>query len=151
GGGPRPAGPAQSRLFHEGGDRGGRQRQRLPPRFVAPALDPALVGARLGIAEVLGEHGGLFAVRLVRVAHYRYRFTRSGTFSGLTLSMKSSLISTGVANPHAPRHSTSITVHWPSRLVTPRSFAPVACRSARTPSSARRRWQGEVVRTPTQF
>src|SRR5207249_4866112 len=48
-----------------------------------------------------------------------YFLTISGTFSGDTLSRKSSSTSTGVANPQAPRHSTSITVHLPSGLVAP--------------------------------
>ena len=43
--------------------------------------------------------------------------------SGVTDSMNFSLIMTGVANPQAPRHSTSITVNFPSGDVTASSPA----------------------------
>src|ERR1043166_9094653 len=92
------------------------------------------------------------SARLVREAHgYRYFFTSSGTFSGVTLSMKSSLTSTGVAKPHAPRHSTSITVQRPSGLVAPSSFAPVASSSAFTTASAPQILHGDVVHTWTKY
>ena len=42
--------------------------------------------------------------------------------------MKSSLMRMGVANPQAPRHSTSCTVKRPSGLVRPSSSHPVSCR-----------------------
>src|SRR5256714_14633274 len=78
-----------------------------------------------------------------------YFLTISGTRSGVTLSMKSSSTSTGVANPHAPRHSTSMTVHLPSGLVTPSSLAPVAVSSAWTTASPPQMLQGDVVHTCT--
>src|SRR5438128_8680040 len=89
---------------------------------------------------------------LVRVSHQaEYLFTISGTFSGVTFSMKSSLIMIGVANPQAPRHSTSITVHFPSGEVVPISPHPVCLSSAFTTSSAPQMLQGEVVQTCTNF
>src|SRR5256886_14094542 len=86
---------------------------------------------------------------LVGVAHYLYFLTSSGTFSGVTDSMKSSSTSTGVANPQAPRHSTSITVHLPSGLVAPSSLAPVVSSSACTTAPAPQKLQGDVVHTWT--
>jgi hypothetical protein len=61
--------------------------------------------------------------------------------------MKSSSIRTGVVNPQAPRHSTSVTVNLPSGLVAPSSPQPVATSSAFTTSSAPQMLQGEVVQT----
>src|SRR5438132_99006 len=75
----------------------------------------------------------------------------AGGLSGVTDSRKSSLISTGVANPQAPKHSTSITVQEPSGLVAPSSFAPVASSRAFTTSSAPQMLQGDVVHTCTKF
>ena len=69
----------------------------------------------------------------------------AGTFSGVTLSMKSSPTRIGVANPHAPRHSTSITVNRPSGLVAPSSPQPVSRSSASTTASAPQMLQGLVV------
>src|SRR6185503_1218369 len=71
----------------------------------------------------------------------------SGTRSGVTDSMKSSLIMTGVAKPHAPRHSTSITVYLPSLDVWPSSSQPVALRNASTTPSAPQTLHGDVVHT----
>ena len=71
----------------------------------------------------------------------------SGTVSGVTDSMNSSLIMTGVGKPHAPRHSTSITVKLPSLDVMPSSPHFVCCRSDFTTSSAPQMPQGEVVQT----
>src|SRR2546429_3020182 len=79
-----------------------------------------------------------------------YFLTSSGTFSGVTLSRKSSSTSTGVANPQAPRHSTSLTVHLPSGLVAPSSLAPVASSKAWTTASAPQMLQGDVVHTCTK-
>src|SRR5207247_4446234 len=79
-----------------------------------------------------------------------YFLTISGTFSGDTLSRKSSSTSTGVANPQAPRHSTSITVHLPSGLVAPSSLAPVASSNAFTTASAPQTLHGDVVHTCTK-
>ena len=53
----------------------------------------------------------------------------------------------GVAKPHAPRHSTSITVYLPSADVTPSSPQPVCCRNAFTTSSAPQTLHGDVVQT----
>src|SRR5947199_379658 len=69
----------------------------------------------------------------------------------LTASMKSSLTSTGVAKPHAPRHSTSVTVQRPSGLVAPSSFDPVVSRSAFTTASAPHTLHGDVVHTWTKY
>src|SRR5512146_2319490 len=60
----------------------------------------------------------------------------SGTRSGVTDSMKSSLIMIGVAKPQAPRHSTSITVYFPSAEVWPSSKHPVCFKKASTTFSA---------------
>src|SRR5437667_10540047 len=84
------------------------------------------------------------------LAFHLYFLTSSGTFSGVTLSMKSSLISTGVAKPHAPRHSTSITVQLPSGLVTPRSRADVCSSNAFTTPSAPQRLHRDVAHTCTK-
>ena len=84
----------------------------LQPLVAAP-LDPPVVGARLGIAEVLGEDRVLLGMAGMWVAHYLYLCRMPGTFSGVTLSMKSSSIRIGVAKPQAPRHSTSMTVNLP--------------------------------------
>src|SRR5213075_970242 len=84
------------------------------------------------------------------VAH-RYFLTSSATFSAVTLSTKSSLISTGVAKPHAPRHSTSTIVHLPSGLVAPASPAPVCESNAFSTSSAPQMLHGDVVHTCTKF
>src|SRR5262249_45440948 len=107
--------------------------------------------ARIRVAEILGEDDGLFRMRLMRIAHQRYFFTISGTCSGVTLSMKSSLTMIGVAKPQAPRHSTSTMVHLPSALVAPASAAPVCCSSACSTSSAPQMLHGEVVHTCTKF
>src|SRR5437868_3564274 len=56
--------------------------------------------------------------------------------SGVTDSMKSSLIMIGVAKPQAPRHSTSITVKRPSGDVCPSSRQFVCLRNASTTASA---------------
>src|SRR5207237_8296573 len=101
---PAPA-SARPRLFHDVDDPRGLHRARLLERGVPPALHPPLVGARVRLAEVAGEEHRLLGMRLVGVAHYLYFLTSSGTFSGVTDSMKSSSTSTGVANPQAPRHS----------------------------------------------
>ena len=61
--------------------------------------------------------------------------------------MKSSSTMIGVANPQAPRHSTSDTVKRPSGLVAPSSPQPVSRSNAFTTSSAPQRWHGEVVHT----
>src|SRR5207249_1445591 len=83
--------------------------------------------------------------------HHLYFLTISGTRSGVTDSMKSSLTSTGVAKPHAPRHSTSVTVQRPSGLVAPSSFDPVVSRSAFTTASAPHTLHGDVVHTWTKY
>src|SRR2546421_13042778 len=77
-GNPRPAAPAQPRLLHQVGDRGGCHRLRLPPRFVTAALDPSFVGPRLGVAKVLGEEHRFASVRLVGVAHHDSPFADCG-------------------------------------------------------------------------
>src|SRR5207237_8395323 len=82
-------------------------------------------------------------------AHSYFRIT-SGSSSDVTLSTKSSVTSSGVAKPQAPRHSTSITVHLPSGLVAPSSLAPVAVSSAWTTASAPQMLQGDVVHTCTK-
>src|SRR5438034_8947431 len=85
------------------------------------------------------------------IDRHLYFLTISGTWSGVTLSRKSSLTSTGVANPQAPRHSTSITVHLPSGLVAPSSLAPVPSRNAFTTDSAPQTLHGDVVHTCTKY
>src|SRR5688500_17691856 len=71
----------------------------------------------------------------------------AGTDSGVTESRKSSLIITGVLKPHAPRHSTSITVNFPSADVWPSSWQPVCLRNASTTCSAPHDMHGYVVQT----
>ncbi len=62
-------------------------------------------------------------IRLLARSHFSpARIT--GTLSGVTFSIVSALICTGVENPHAPRHSTSMTVYLPSAEVMPSSSAP---------------------------
>src|SRR5205814_4570587 len=82
---------------------------------------------------------------------HRYFLTISGTLSGVTFSKKSSFTSTGVGNPHAPRHSTSTIVHLPSGLGAPASPAPLCSSRAFTTPSAPQMLQGEVVQTCTKF
>src|SRR5690606_1372712 len=121
--------------------------QRLPQALISAALDPAGIGPGLGVAKVLREEGVFFRVDRMRETHQRYLSSRAGTFSGVTLSMKSLSMITGVAKPQAPRHSTSTTVKRPSGLVAPRSPQPVCSRSAFMVSSAPQSPQGDVVQT----
>ena len=83
----------------------------------------------------------------------------------MTLSTKSLLIITGVANPHAPRHSTSTIVHRPSGLVSPgaKLVAAIVLATARTGEmmgkaesedlekfhAERRKWLGDFMLGPT--
>src|SRR5215472_5988761 len=106
----------------------------------------------LRVAEILGQDDGFFGVGLVGVAHQvEYLFTISGTFAGVTPSMKSSFTMRGVAKPQAPRHSTSITVQFPSGDVAPNSPQPVCLSRAFTTSSAPQMLHGVVVQTCTKF
>src|SRR5882762_10612868 len=82
---------------------------------------------------------------------HRYFLTISATFSAVTFSMKSSFTRMGVGNPHAPRHSTSTIVHFPSGLVAPASPAPLCSNSAFSTSSAPQMLHGDVVHTCTKF
>src|SRR6185312_6039184 len=117
---------------------------RLLERRVAAPFFPSVERRGLPVSKILGEDDRLPLVRLVRISHVSARERRdvdrrcevakgeaidhsrpastSGTVSGVTDSMKSSLIMIGVANPHAPRHSTSITVNLPSADVWPSSW-----------------------------
>src|SRR5690606_7976787 len=106
--------------------------------------------ARLGDSEVLGDHRRLARVRRVRVPHPSSSARRSGTRSGVTDSRKLSLIITGVAQPQAPRHSTSITVNRPSGEVAPGSPQPVCSRNALATSAAPQTGHGVVVHTCTK-
>src|SRR6266540_6877448 len=80
---------------------------------------------------------------------HRYFLTISATLSAVTFSRKSSFTSIGVANPQAPRHSTSTIVHLPSGLVAPASPAPVCCNKALSTSSEPQMLHGDVVHTCT--
>ena len=122
---PGAAAAAQARGLHHVDDRPrGVMPSAFSQRLVAAALHPAVERARLGVAEVLREDDRLLRVARMRIAHYVIPLRGcAGTFSGVTDSMKSSLIMIGVAKPQAPRHSTSITVNRPSGLVAPSSLA----------------------------
>src|SRR5262249_53364021 len=138
---------AQPRLLHDVHDVRRRHAERLLERAITAALLPSVEGARRGVAEVLREHRRLLRVRTMRIAHYLYWLKSCGTLSGCTDSMKSSSTITGVAKPHAPRHSTSITVKRPSGDVAPSSPHLVCCRSASTTFSAPHAPHGDVVHT----
>src|SRR5262249_24320446 len=151
GGEPGAAPPAKPGRFHLVDDGAGLHAEGLLESLIAPPLDPAGVGARLGVAEVLGEADGFLGMRRMRIPHaltpprsqfpvpssqcHPYLTRIPGTRSGVTLSWKSSSTITGVANPHAPRHSTSMTVNRPCALVAPSSPHPVAWRIAFVTSS----------------
>src|SRR5437899_3045702 len=61
--------PAQTRLLHDVDQLRGLHRERLRQHLVAAPLDPALVGSRVRVPEVLGEDDGFASVRLVRETH----------------------------------------------------------------------------------
>src|SRR5687767_7108401 len=138
---------AQSRFLDNVNYFGGRHGQRLLQCLIAASLLPAIEGPGFLLAKMAREERGLAWMRLVRIAHQASRRRMSGTFSGVTDSMNSSLIMIGVAKPQAPRHSTSMTVNLPSDDETPSSPAPVWRRSAFTTSSAPQMPQGDVVHT----
>ena len=72
-----------------------------------------------------------------------YRATRAGTFSAVTLSMKSSSTRTGVGKPQAPRHSNSINVNMPVGSVSPTlmpSFSWIVSIRRSAPFSAHERY-----------
>src|SRR5687767_7148522 len=123
--------------------------------YSTPLLRPSIVGAShppkeretTVLSEIFGEDRRFPLMGLVRISHYFRAARSSGTCSGVTDSMNSSLIITGVAKPHAPRHSTSMTVNFPSADVTPSSPAFVCFTKALATSSAPQIPHGDVVHT----
>src|SRR5437667_327051 len=132
---PQMYAPAQPGFLHRFSDRRGRHRLRLLPRFVAPALHPTLVGARLRVAEVLGEEQGLLGVGFVRVTHYssppRIRNAEGGTrnISARSFAQRRSPCCSAFRIPRSAFRSSAFRV---PRFMCTSSRSPALCRASRS-------------------